>query len=272
MSEKTVENVKVKYGERIAGLVLKEGEPLLVEDIEKNPKVGRKKKPYYKTKSFISLPLINQEEKIGVINISDKITGEAFNQHDLHFLSTMESQASIAISNAQLFQEVKKLAITDELTGLHNRRHVREELQHEIERSRRFGRPLSVLMADVDWFKDYNDRYGHPEGDKILRQIGSILIEKSRVIDIVARYGGEEFLLLLSETDKRDALTSAERLRKAVEEFEFDNESTQPDGKLTVSFGVATYPTDGDSMDSLIDKVDKALYQAKHRNRNQVCG
>lgn len=271
LSDKIIEGVRLKYGEKIAGLVLEEGEPLLVENIEKDPKVRRKKKAHYKTKSFISLPLIAQGKEIGVINISDKITGEIFNRADLRFLSTLESQASIAIRNAQLFQEVESLSITDELTDLHNRRYIQEELKHEIERCKRFNRPLSILVADIDWFKNYNDRYGHPEGDKILKQVSNILKEKSRAIDIVSRYGGEEFLLVLPETNKKDAVLLAERLREAVEKSQFKKESTQPNGKLTISLGLATYPIDAPSIDALIKKADQALYRAKRKNRNQVC-
>jgi len=165
--------------------------------------------------------------------------------------------------------KLQKIAVTDPLTKLPNRRHFKQRLDEELSRFERFGRPISLLMIDVDYFKQYNDLGGHPNGDKALRKIAKILIDNSRVVDTVARYGGEEFVLLLPETDKKGAEVIGERLRKGVEEESFPFERKLPQKNLTVSIGLATVPTHCKAA-QIIKKADAALYQAKKRGRNQL--
>ena len=160
--------------------------------------------------------------------------------------------------------ELERLSVTDALTGLYNRRHLMGTLVSEVQRSRRLRRPFSVLLADVDHFKQYNDTYGHPAGDAALARIADILRKTTRGVDCVARYGGEEFLVMLLETTVGTAMTVADRIRARVALEEFAG------GRITVSIGVAECPTHGDTPESLIESADAALYEAKDGGRDRV--
>jgi diguanylate cyclase (GGDEF)-like protein len=167
-------------------------------------------------------------------------------------------------------ERLARLAETDGLTGLHNHRSLQEHLQREIERSKRNRLPLSLLMIDVDHFKQYNDRHGHPAGDEILRQLARLMDADRRTNDLCARYGGEEFAMLLVDTEKHTALTVAERLRRRVADHDFPHAGTQPGGRLAISVGVAAYPADATNAAALVEAADQALYQAKRLGRNRV--
>jgi diguanylate cyclase (GGDEF)-like protein len=172
----------------------------------------------------------------------------------------------LAEANSRLAQ----LAVTDGLTGLYNHRHFHERLALEVERSQRNGLPLSLFMIDVDHFKQYNDNHGHPAGDEILRQLARILGDGRRANDVVARYGGEEFAIVLVDTAKFAAAKLAERLRERVAEHAFPQGETQPEGRLTISIGVATCADDAADAEGLVRAADAALYAAKHAGRDRV--
>jgi len=165
---------------------------------------------------------------------------------------------------------LQELAAMDDLTGLGNRRTFQSSLKREFRRSLRDGSRISMLMLDVDHFKNYNDNYGHPAGDVVLSRIGEIMRNRLRVTDIPCRYGGEEFAAILITTDRDAAFEVAEAIRARIEEEDFYGEGTQPLGCLTVSIGVATFPEDADDPDRLVDAADIALYAAKAAGRNQV--
>lgn len=177
-----------------------------------------------------------------------------------------ERTRELAEANARLAQ----LAVTDGLTGLYNHRHFHERLALEIERSGRNGLPLALFMIDVDHFKKYNDRHGHPAGDEVLRQVARLLADGRRVNDFCARYGGEEFAIVLVDTPKLTAAQVAEKLRQRILEHPFPNESSQPGGQLTVSIGVAAFPDDAGDAEALVRCADAALYRAKAAGRNCV--
>ena len=176
-------------------------------------------------------------------------------------------QDELKVANERL----DKLSRIDGLTELWNHRHLHEILVTELKRAVRYQISLSFLMIDVDDFKVYNDTYGHPMGDIILKEISRILVKNLREIDIISRYGGEEFAIILPETDKENASKLALRLQKSVEEHAFDREETQPGGKMTISVGVANYPIDSRDPRSIIAEADKALYQAKRLGKNRIC-
>jgi diguanylate cyclase (GGDEF)-like protein len=171
------------------------------------------------------------------------------------------------VANSRL----RELAIRDGLTGLFNHRHLQEALSSEVNRSQRGSHVFSVIFVDVDHFKHYNDTHGHPQGDRLLREIAKILRTFFRNTDVVARYGGEEFMILLPETHKSRAFKSAEELRRRIENNPFPGREKQPSGKITVSIGVASYPEDGEDAATLTKKADGALYMAKGQGRNRVC-
>ena len=167
-------------------------------------------------------------------------------------------------------EELRHLSITDGLTGLYNYRHFKEHLLQELNRAQRHKLNISVVMIDIDHFKQYNDKNGHPAGDLVLKEIAYLLKANIRNIDLAARYGGEEFSLILIETDKSPAGIVAEKIRKLVEGHGFACESAQLDGKLTISTGVATFPEDGEDFDTLVSQADQRLYRAKEAGRNLI--
>lgn len=167
-------------------------------------------------------------------------------------------------------RRLEALAVTDGLTGLFNRRRFEEVLDLEVRRAQRQGTPLSLLMMDVDHFKFYNDTHGHPAGDEVLRALGRLVRERVRSTDIACRYGGEEFVVILPGTSRTDALILANDLRRLVEAHPFAHEATQPEGRLTISIGVATYPVDAGDEVALVRAADQALYRAKQNGRNRV--
>jgi diguanylate cyclase (GGDEF)-like protein len=167
-------------------------------------------------------------------------------------------------------ERLSKLAITDGLTGLYNHRFLHEQLRLEVERALRTGVPLAMLMIDVDHFKLYNDRHGHPSGDEVLRGVARLLTEERRANDVVARYGGEEFAILLAGIDKPAAAALAERLRERIAFYSFAHGAEQPGGRLTVSVGVAACPTDARTAEGLLQAADAALYLAKKAGRDRV--
>lgn len=168
--------------------------------------------------------------------------------------------------NVELCEKV----VRDGLTGLFNYRHFKENLEMEVTRSLRHKREFSLVFIDVDSFKVYNDTHGHPDGDALLINLSQLMQERLRHADLACRYGGEEFVLLLPETPKQGAAVVAENLRKLVESTPFKGGATQPFGKVSISIGVATFPEDGDASSVLMERVDRALYEAKKGGRNRV--
>jgi diguanylate cyclase (GGDEF)-like protein len=165
-------------------------------------------------------------------------------------------------------KELHQLSITDGLTGLLNRKHILELLDKEISRSRRYGQPVSILMLDIDHFKNVNDTYGHQTGDAVMRRLADCFYEAVRENDMVGRYGGEEFLILLPDSNAQNGIQTAQRIRKMVRDLEI--ETSGENVTVTVSIGVSSYPQYGQDADAVICAADAALYQAKSNGRNQV--
>jgi diguanylate cyclase (GGDEF)-like protein len=170
-----------------------------------------------------------------------------------------------------LYEHARSLSVTDELTLLHNRRYFLDELQREIKRADRSGMPLSLMMIDIDKFKQYNDTHGHPAGDELLRRLSRYLGGGLRETDFLARYGGEEFTVIMPETAKDQARLIAERLRAGTLKNFPTKIGTSLNGGITLSIGVAEFGPDADSLQQLIASADKALYRAKDFGRNRVC-
>ncbi|MHB8172315.1 MAG: GGDEF domain-containing protein [Thermincolia bacterium] len=172
----------------------------------------------------------------------------------------------LEMANAKL----QMLAMTDELTRLYNHRYFQMRLEEEIQRSQRQKNPLSLIMLDVDFFKQYNDTHGHPAGDYLLQLLGGIFRDKVRIMDTVARYGGEEFAIILYDTMGEQAVLVADRIRQAVQDYPFPGRETQPGGRITVSVGIASFPINAANRKELIQRADQAMYQAKKETRNTV--
>lgn len=214
------------------------------------------------------VPIALEHEVLGLILI---ITEEEQELPDfiLEVLHSFARTAAIAIQNTYLFEAIKEKAHRDELTGLLNRHHFFELAEKELYRTTRYGHPLSVIMLDIDYFKEVNDRYGHLNGDEVLRILANRLRERFRKSDIIGRFGGEEFVVLLPETPLNDAIHVAEDIRRAVEEEPFKLKSGE-EIKLTISIGITTYQETIKSIDQLIEVADQALYEAKRTGRNRV--
>ena len=254
-------------GERVARAILEKGKPVLVTDTVRAQLPPAPAERRYKTSSFISYPITLADKGIAIMNFTDKVGAERFEKRDLDLLDTIAPQVAVVVDRMTLREkagEYAQLSITDPLTGLLNRRYIEERLVEEINRSDRSGEPVTLLMLDVDEFKSYNDRYGHPAGDEALEMIGQILRENLRGADVAARYGGEEFSVLLPETNLEEAQTIAERIRRHVEDTKF------PKRKVTVSIGIATLGGTLDDKERLIKAADDALYAAKRAGRNNI--
>ena len=182
-------------------------------------------------------------------------------------------QDELREKNEQLVDTSKVLkdqTITDGLTRLYNNTYFKNQLSREIERGRRYMLPVSFVMVDIDYFKQYNDTHGHPQGDIVLRRVAEVLKGNFRNSDIVARYGGEEFAIILPQTDKTQALIPSRNVWKAVLEHPFPRGDTQPLGQVTISMGLASFPSEAKDVKDLIAKADERLYMAKRAGRNQV--
>jgi diguanylate cyclase (GGDEF)-like protein len=187
-----------------------------------------------------------------------------------YFINLAPAVRDPLLVEAEMYRQKEQSAVLDELTGLYNRRFFNGVLAKHMAESHRFDQPFSLLMLDVDHFKAYNDLFGHPAGDRLLAELAGLLRETAREVDYLVRYGGEEFAVLLPRVPKRRALVAAERHRRVVEERRFAHQAGLPGGNLTVSVGVASFPSDARSAEDLVHRADMALYAAKRGGRNRV--
>jgi diguanylate cyclase (GGDEF)-like protein len=271
MNKWIAKNIRLRFGEGIAGKVFKEGRPLMISDIERNLSTSRR--PNYRTGAFVSIPLKIGDETIGVLNIADKVTGEIFSEADMAFLRYFASYASIAIKGAQYYslsEEMRTLSITDSLTGLFNRRYFDDRLFEELQRATRYDSVFSLAIFDIDDFKLFNDTEGHLAGDEVLKAIADIARESLRAIDILSRFGGEEFSIIMPQTDRDEAFLVAERVRKNIRDLLPVHWKDFPQEKITVSVGIAVFPVDGKDAKALIRNADKALYRAKISGKDRT--
>ena len=268
LPEGVAETVRIPLGAGIAGRVASTGKPILVRDLEKELADAPRNRGHYRTRSLLSVPLVYRGETIGVLNMNNKKDDALFTAGDLNLLTLLANQVAIAIQNARLHTRVQELAVTDGLTGLYNRVYFLNELQGEYRRARLNESALSVVLADIDFFKRVNDTHGHATGDEVLVTVSRLLRQGVRDRDVVARYGGEEFIVLLRGAPLHVAELVAERLRAAIEHAEF----RVADLKVTASFGVASISERFADVDELVQAADAELYRAKQNGRNRVCG
>ncbi|HQV32186.1 MAG TPA: diguanylate cyclase [Calditrichia bacterium] len=215
-------------------------------------------------------PVFRKDHVVGLLCLGPNFREEEYTEDSLETLGILTNMLAVAVNNAQMYEHIRALSYTDGMTGLHNYRFFRLRIKEEIARARREDSALSLLIMDVDYFKNYNDTLGHPAGDEVLRKVSQILKLSVRDNDIVARYGGEEFAIILPSADKEGARVLAERIRAKVEAAEFYREEIQPNGQITISIGAATFPADAPNGKDLVVRADKALYQAKKTGRNRV--
>lgn len=223
----------------------------------------------FNLKKFIIAPLISYDNCLGVVIIDNAFDNKYFSEERISSLLNVTSQTSLVVNNLLLYIKIKNMAIKDELTKLYNRRFFEEQLTLEIERATRHKTSLSLIMIDIDYFKNYNDKNGHVAGDYLLSTISSIFKDTCRSSDYVCRYGGEEFSIILPETDIIGAYEVADKIRKKVYSNIFQYGEHQPNKRLTVSLGISTFPQlAGDKME-LKERSDRALYHSKRTGRNK---
>jgi diguanylate cyclase (GGDEF)-like protein len=214
------------------------------------------------------VPLLLRDSVVGVILADNRYTKREIQEEEMRGLVTLGNLAAIAIEKARLHQRLKEMAALDGLTGVFNRRHYEMRLEQEVARARRAGRSLSLIMFDIDHFKQANDTHGHEIGDKILKELAVVLRDRVRAEDMVARFGGEEFVVLLTGgATSEEAMRVADKLRSAVESQALGEQAA---GQITVSGGVAHMAAELLDGAALFRKADKALYQAKQQGRNRV--
>ncbi len=221
--------------------------------------------------SLLAVPMVHGGELLGVLNF-ERPEMASFSAEEIEFFTGVADQTALALQNARLHAQTVELSITDPLTGVANRRYLFQHLEAEINRANRFGTQLSMLMIDIDHFKKLNDTSGHSAGDAVLREVCQLMKGMVRRVDTLARYGGEEFVVVLPQVTHAEAIEVAEKLRRAVETAPIPYREGQPDGKVTVSIGVANLPIDATDLKPLVDCADSALYASKRGGRNRVTG
>ena len=267
------EIARARLGEGIAGQVVESGRPMVVANATSIDVFVAHGKRDYKTGSFISYPITMRGRKIGVLNLTDKMSGEPFNDVDLSLLDLVGPQIAIALERAEWQDRATQfqlMSITDPLTGLLNRRYLEERLTEELNRSTRYSYSMSCLMIDIDDFKKYNDLNGHQAGDAALKITAHGLKAALRSADIACRYGGEEFCILLPQTSLTEAGVIAERMRQRVAETDYPYGKTQPLGVVSISVGISTFARDVDTAEKVISAADRALYNAKSQGKNRI--
>lgn len=263
--------IKTKEGDIFDLWVLRHLSPLLIEDIRKDFRFDLEKLKAEDTRSISSLvsaPLLSEYRFLGVLRLDHPDPG-FYSQDDLRFLVTVCDLAAVALENGEFYKKTQDLAVHDELTSLYTKGYFLERIREECKRSARQNRALSLLMLDIDYFKNYNDKFGHTAGDIVLRTIAKIMMEAVRDMDhIVSRFGGEEFCVGILGLDKRKAYDFACGLLVKVEKTKII--LRQQETSVTVSIGLAAFTQDAKDEDELILKADKAMYEAKQKGRNRV--
>jgi len=263
--DQKVDEFKLKIGsEGVIGLVASTKKSVYVPDVTKFPLYIS---GFAGARSELAVPIEHRGEILGVLDVeSEKL--DAFSESDEQILKLLATQISIAIKNSMLYEKLESLATTDGLTNLYNYRAFSDMLSREVKRSKRLGHSTALIFADLDFFKSYNDTYGHQQGDKVLQLFAEIIESNIRnEVDVPARYGGEEFTIILPEVSSDEAFEIAERIRK-----EFESASQQKLlKKVTVSLGISVSPDDGETANKLLKSADELLYKAKSEGRNRTC-
>ena len=264
-----VQRLRIRPGDGVIGSVFQTGRPLRVDDIQRIAG-GRKPRLRYRTRSFLSVPLMLRGEVVGVISVADP-EGERFARVALRNLRALAHVASLAVDRGTVYAQARafaRVAAVDPLTGLFNRRYFLTRLHEEVERARRQSSALAVLMIDLDNFKQLNDRLGHTVGDAVLRFAGDVLRRSVRSFDVCARLGGDEFAILMPGSSPESAGQVGERIRAGVEASHASGNLGSDDQRVSASVGFASLT--GNSAEDLMERADQALYVAKRGGKNRV--
>ncbi len=257
-----IAELKLRIGKGATGVAVMEGLTQYLPDVTRderyvpaNPNI----------RCELAVPLVNKGSVVGVLNL-ESTSLNAFSKEDRHVVEIVAAQIAQILAKALLYDELATMAVTDGLTGLFNHRQFFIRLEAEFKRADRYTYPLSLIMLDIDFFKDFNDTYGHMQGDKVLRKIASIITLTMRETDVVARYGGEEFAVILPLCHESTAMEVAERLRVGIESANLGGDRESP--PLTISVGVCSAPKDASTYEELVRRADDAMYHSKRKGRN----
>ncbi|MCX8042895.1 MAG: sensor domain-containing diguanylate cyclase [Desulfobacterota bacterium] len=266
-----LKDIRLKIGEGVAGWVAKTGRPLFVPSVDKEPRFTRKgdEATHFSTESIICIPLKIRDRVLGVIELVNKKDIEDQHQYDFEILTTVADYAAIALENARNYEQVRKLTITDDTTGLYNARYLHEVLQLEIDRAQQRGTACTVIFFDLDNFKSVNDTHGHLIGSQLLGEIGKLLASHLPPRFYGARYGGDEFVIIMPETAREEGYAFCKKIRQALNNEKF----LAREGlniSITASFGIATFPVDADTKCKILSKADERMYKIKDSHKNDI--
>lgn len=255
----------LSIGEGVAGFVAERATPALLPSAA-GPRPARNEPPF---PVAIAVPLYSDDRIMAVLATYRRDPAAPFTPEDLETVVFLAEQGGVAVENVRLHEEAQRLSLTDGLTGTWNRRYFQMQFRQVLATATRFERPFSILMLDIDRFKDLNDTHGHQRGDAVLIEFSQRVKHSLREVDTFARYGGEEFICLLSETDEEGARTTGEKIREAIRSESFGALDETP-AAVTVSIGVSSYPRNGPTFNDLVEAADRALYRAKQGGRDRV--
>ena len=258
--------VRVRMGEGVAGRVAAERRPLLAASGTEMANA----RGTYKTRSFVSVPIVVNDVARGVLNVADPMGEKDFNADDLATLETLAGHIAACLMKQDQEEALKLLAETDPLTWLFNRRHFDRRLAAEADRARRSDHLLALLMIDVDGFKGINDRYGHRAGDHVLRAVANAIREAVRVYDVPTRYGGDEFAIILPDADTESAARVGRRILEKLAKAPLPDELAAAGERVSLSIGTSTFPRPATEVSGLIETADAAMYDAKNAGGNGI--
>jgi diguanylate cyclase (GGDEF)-like protein len=261
----------LKLDEGLAGRAALSRQPLIVEDLsaEGGPSGAPELPPGLGGRSVLAVPLLSRGRVVGVVEAIHQRPHGPFRIEDARLLSLLLEPAAVAIDNALLLRRSEELSVTDDLTKLYNSRYLNATLRREVERSKRYRTPVSLIFLDLDGFKGVNDQHGHLWGSRTLVEVGRVIHSTVREIDVVSRFGGDEFTIILPQTGPEGAQTIAERIRQRIADTVF-LEAHGLRVRITASIGIASFPDHGRTKDDLIARADQAMYIVKSRGKNGV--
>ncbi len=267
-----IKGTRLKIGEGIAGWVAKTGRPLLVPSVDNEPRFSSKidEDAGFSTESIICIPLKIRDKVLGVIEFVNKNDLASMHDFDIEMLITVADFAAIALENARNFEQVTRLTITDDITGLYNARHMHALLQQEIDLATELGTECSLIFFDLDFFKHINDTHGHLVGSGLLAELGGFLSGMLGAEHFAARYGGDEFVIIMRNTSKQEAEAFCRKLREKLNSTVFLS-GEKLAIKITASFGIATFPEDADNNQQMLHLADERMYKIKDSGKNDIC-
>jgi diguanylate cyclase (GGDEF)-like protein len=264
---------RMSVGEGFARRAAQSRKPVVVRNLPPDAEFAKMLLEHEGVQSLAAIPIMVKDRFLGVMNLVGGSQRD-FTDQEVRLLEAIANQIGVAVENAQLYEQAVELAFTDGLTGLYNRRYLMEQIEREFSRAQRAGVPLSVIMIDLDGLKRINDRFGHHQGDAVLKEIGRIIKVNTRLSDVAARWGGDEFMLLTPETDSGSANKIGDRIRSQVERYRPVMDGNRE--RVSVSVGIASCPADVSRPSSakiteLLQRADEAMYEAKRCGGNRLC-